>query len=390
MRVSRLCVALVVLASARAHADGGYFPIPGGVAETADQRAVIIDHGDVETLVLQTGHDGDASGFAWVIPVPTRLVGASAVGTADPGVFRSLNDLTAPQYFSSTGGTSGLCGCAGSGGSGADGAPMRGDVTVWDAFSVDSYDIAILSAQESESLATWLADNGYGLPAGAAPVLQHYVGKQWYFVAMKIAPEAPGGGAGGEEFRPLTLTFATDELVFPMHISRVSTTDRVEVLLYVLAEHRVSSSNYATAEIQARSMWRGDSFEAVYDGWFEDTITAAGGTALVVEYAGELPTWWVDAPPFDSVLEPGRSYYVTRLRTRLRPAQMSEDIVMVAAARDDDLEVVVSSGAIAVRAHAAAVAMLLACVEGVALRRWSFGRRLASATALLAIFIVLL
>jgi hypothetical protein len=386
MRLRTLCLSLAVVICACASADGGYFPTFEGVAETADQRAVIIDHGDAETIVLQTGYEGDASGFAWVIPVPTQIAGASAVGTADPSVFSSLSDLTAPRYFTGFEGSTGVCGC--SGGSGDAGAPSRGGVTVWDRFDVDGYNVAVLSATESGDLAGWLRDNGYAFPEAGDETLAYYVDKQWFFVAFRIAPS--GGGGGGEEFRPITLTFATDELVFPMCISRVSTTGRAEVLLYVLSEHRVKASNYPTRTIQAGRAWDGGDFDAVYDGWFEGTIADAGGTALVVEFAGDFPLWWAGVRPFDTLTRQGEEYFVTRLRTRLTPAQMDEDIMLTAAANDDPLEVVVGSELAATRGRAAFAALLLASVQGLALRRWRLGRRFAATTALLGILLVLL
>lgn len=390
MRVFALCLTLLSLVCAPALADGGYFPIPGGVAETADQRAVIIDHGDAETIVLQTGYGGDASDFAWVIPVPTRIVGASAISTAESGVFTTLHDLSAPRYYTGLDGSTGVCGCGGSESGGRSGAPNMGDVTVWDTFRVANYDIAVLSAQESGDLAAWLDDNGYAFPAGSEDVLDYYVGRQWFFVAFRIAPGDDDPGSGGEELRPLTLTFATDEIVFPLCISQVSTTERVEVLLYVLGPHRVRCTNYATADIRARRTWSGGNFEAVYDQWFEETLADAGGRALVVEFAGTFPTWWLDRPPFDTLLDPNEEYFVTRLRTRLTPGQMDEDIVMVAAASDEPLETVVGSEVAALRGRVAFATLLLASVQGVAFRRWTFGRRLAAATALLGLFMVLL
>lgn len=386
MRLRTLCLSLAVAICVCASADGGFFPVLSGVAETADQRAVIIDRGDAETIVLQTAYEGDASGFAWVIPVPTQIVGASAVGTADPSVFSSLNDLSAPPYYSGLGGSTGICGC--SGGSDGAGAPDMGGVTLWDSFSVDGYNIAVLSATESGDLAGWLRDNGYAFPEGGEDTLAYYVNKQWFFVAFKIAPSEDSGG--GEEFRPITLTFATDELVFPMCISRVSTRQRAEVLLYVVSEHRVQASNYPTRTIQAQRTWAGGDFDAVYDGWFEETMADAGETALVVEFAGELPQWWATETRFAGLLEPGREYFLTRLRTRLTPAQMDEDIVMAAAATDDPLEVVVGSELAATRGRAAFAALLLASVQGLALRRWRLGRRFAATTALLGVLLMLL
>lgn len=386
MRPRAIVVSLMIAISVPVSADGGYFPVPSGAAETVDQRAVIIDHGDAETIVLQTAYDGDASGFAWVIPVPTQIAGAGAIGTADPEIFTWLNDLTAPRYWKWH--KVGICGC--SGGSGDAGAPEMGGVTLWDSFDVDGYNVAVLSATQSNDLGNWLRNNGYTLPAGTQDALSYYVSKRWFFVALKIAPSDGGTGGGGEEFRPITITFDTDKLVFPLRISRVSTRERAEVLLYVLSDHRVRASNYPTRTVEAADSWDGDNFDRAYDGWFEQTIAAAGGTALVVEFAGDLPAWWASEPRFEGLLEAEREYVVTRLRTRLAPAQMSEDIILTAAASDAPFDVDLSGGFAALRGRTAFAALLLASVQGLALRRWRIGRRLAAATALAGILLVLL
>jgi hypothetical protein len=42
-------------------------------------------------------------------------------------------------------------------------------VTVEATYDVGEYDVAILSAKESDGLVNWLNDNGYKIPAGADP-----------------------------------------------------------------------------------------------------------------------------------------------------------------------------------------------------------------------------
>src|SRR5204863_5160118 len=47
-------------------------------------------------------------------------------------------------------------------------------VTIEARYTVGEYDILILSAQQSTGLETWLRENGYRIPAGAANVLTSY------------------------------------------------------------------------------------------------------------------------------------------------------------------------------------------------------------------------
>ncbi|MEA3403610.1 MAG: DUF2330 domain-containing protein [Armatimonadota bacterium] len=327
MRDLCLVLALLILPCVPSLADGGFFPPVHGVANTADQRAVVIDHGDAETIVLQTAYDGDASDFAWVIPVPALISAAQAVGTTAPALFDTLDQLTAPRHVGAFTGSSGLCGCSGSGGP----EQRFHGVTVWETLRVDDYEVAVLSADESADLAQWLGDNGYHLPTGSEDTLRYYVDRDSFFVALKIAPAAqqadetgrdgaPGDNfAAAEELRPITLTFATDELVFPMRISRLSTRERVEVLLYVLG--------------------------------------------------------------------PDRDYFLTRLRTRLSPEQMTEDIAMVPADADAHFEVMVDNGLARARGTMA-FALMIAGVSGMTLR-WRRLRAVAWTSALLGVLLLL-
>ncbi|MGC9319913.1 MAG: DUF2330 domain-containing protein [Armatimonadota bacterium] len=396
MRPLRLAPVLLLLACVPILGDGGFFPPVHGVATTADQRAVVIDHSGAETIVLQTAYDGDASDFAWVIPVPALISAAQSVGTTDPGLFDALEQLTAPRHVGAFTSSAGLCGCSGSGG------PERrlDGVTVWETLRVEDYEVAVLSAEESADLAQWLDDNGYHLPSGSEDTLQYYVARESFFVALKIAPAAqqagetgrdgpPGGDLeAGEQLRPITLTFPTEELVFPMRISRVSTRERVEVLLYVLGPHRAVSQNYPTTEVDVPQTWRGDDFTAAYDRWFEEAIADAGGAALVVEYAGQLPSWRAETPPLSDLLRPGREYFLTRLRTRLSPEQMTADIAMAPADADTRFEVVVDNGSARSRGGIA-FALLIGGVSGMTLR-WRRLRALAWSSALLGVLLLLL
>ncbi len=399
--VTGAVVTLVILSGLPAPADGGFIPVVHGVANSADQRAVVIDHGGRETIVLQTAYQGDATDFAWVIPLPALISASEAVGTADPAVFDALNEITGPRYFGGHYGRAGLYGCAGD-----DRQPREEDgVVVWEVLRVEDYEVAVLSAEQSSDLASWLGQNGYGMPGGSEETLQYYVDKQWFFVALKIAPAdgAADGSAGsdegrldgtpgqnevGEELRPITLSFPTDQVIFPLHISRVSTRERVEVLIYVIAPHRMQGANYDTTPMDAPATYAGDDFARDYDAWFEETIADAGGKTLVVEYAGVFPQWRAEDPLFADLLAGGRDYWVTRLRTRLGPEQMDEDIVMAAAA-DEHFEVVVGDAFALLRGGSGIAMLLLACVQGLAWRS-TRGRRFASAAALCGVLIILL
>jgi hypothetical protein len=314
-------------------ADGGMFPVFAGSAASSDQRAVLAFDGGRETLILQTAYEGDGTDFAWVIPVPVE-VGQGDVGTADPRIFDDLYELTEPRAYQGSGG-GGLLGCGSSGG-----GALR-SVQIWHTFQVDGYDVAVLSAGESSDLADWLDQNGYAFPVGQQAALDYYVSKSWFFVAAKLSP---AGSGGGDEARPLRLSFDAPEPVFPMRISSATSSGEVEVLLYVIARHRVTSSNYDTEAVQLTALYRGGDFGAYYDQQFRQSLAEAGAGSLLVEYAGILPSYMASTHAADLGLGSG-GYYVTRFRSYLQPHHMTEDIVLAEAPNDDPFEVRVASAA---------------------------------------------
>ena len=63
-------------------------------------------------------------------------------------------------------------------------------VTIEAAFSVGEYDILILSAEESTGLETWLVENDYNIPEGAAEVFNRYIKQGMKFFVAKVNLEA--------------------------------------------------------------------------------------------------------------------------------------------------------------------------------------------------------
>ena len=334
--------ALLLLACAPAGADGGFFhSITSATVESGHQRAVIVFEDGRETIILQTVYAGQEADFAWVLPTPA-LVRRQDVTTGDPEVFRQLHWLTEPRgHLERSDGA----GCLGPGcaGSGSDGGSDGGTVHVWDQFTVGGSAVSVLSADESADLAGWLADNGYHVPQGADGVLQYYQAKSWYFVAVKLASaralNGAGGGAPASEAKPLEIAFDTDTPVFPLHISSLSSshTHETSVMLYVIAPRRVQVANYSTAEVNTRG-WRGEDFPLFYDQRFREAMGSPPG--FVVEFVGRSN----GARPWSSYLRgmlpihSDRHYYVTRLRTYMRPDGMTDDVEFAYTATDREFD----------------------------------------------------
>ncbi|MBT4503754.1 MAG: DUF2330 domain-containing protein, partial [Gemmatimonadetes bacterium] len=66
-----------------------------------------------------------------------------------------------------------------------DGSSTTPGVSELASFSVERYDIHILSATESQDLQGWLLDRDYAFPTESVPILQHYIDRGWYFTAVQ-------------------------------------------------------------------------------------------------------------------------------------------------------------------------------------------------------------
>jgi hypothetical protein len=75
-------------------------------------------------------------------------------------------------------------------------------VTIEASYDVAEYDVLILSAKESNGLESWLTDNGYKIPQGAAAVLASYIKQNMRFFVAKVNLERMQLG-GSQYLRPL-------------------------------------------------------------------------------------------------------------------------------------------------------------------------------------------
>lgn len=257
-------------------ADGGFF-VPAEYEEMyqPSQRAVIFYDDGIEDLILQTKYEKGAADFAWVVPVPDY----PEVDEADAEIFEELYYLTLPtnrhsefldhNYQASLprGGSSG--------------------VKLWERKKVGLYDVSILSATDPSALINWLNENGYKFPEAAGEIVDFYIAKDWYFVAMRLEAEeqeaepanfvipadktfmmrldveqetqerrvtsegielipepGPDRTFSKGTTQPIKLRFNTTQIVYPMKITSLNPGD-TEVLLYVFADGVAGVDNFS-------------------------------------------------------------------------------------------------------------------------------------------------
>jgi len=260
-----------------------------------------------ESLILSVSFEGDARHFAWVIPVPSK----PEITVTDAELFRELSDFTTKGLPSGGGGV----GCFYYGAEG----PGGGGVDVIEEKVVGPYTTAILSATNATALADWLNENGYFFPPWGEEVISEYIEREWLFMATKINAVNPETGQALAEgaIEPIVLSFASDEIVYPMRITSLSA-ESPEVLLYVLADQVVVPEQYP--------LYIG------YGNWRSNAFTLEFGSNVSVEELSEYEI----LPEVVPTYLPDDTFYLTKLRGWIDADQMV-DIELVAYAEADSL-----------------------------------------------------
>ena len=254
------------------------------------QKAIIVHDQGREDLLLQVKYEGPLEEFGWLIPVPS--LPTVTKGSMEP--FYELSQLTQRKF----------------GGSPTKGMPtLRGlsadgdEVEVVQIKTVGAYEVAVLSARDSGSLARWLQAHGYSIPDGKREIVEDYIRKGWYFIGAKIqsnqgvgfrevhktspkgsvasgkAREAVRKKLSSGELHPLLISFDTATCIYPLKISAVGGKPS-EVSLYVLSGEPLLEPftfGQACAKL-ARS----------YDEWVQQRPQRLGGRARAMQETRQI------------------------------------------------------------------------------------------------------
>lgn len=318
--IQRLILAIfvisILLLPSLTLADGGVFPKPDNFVTETDQKAVIIEGDNQETMILSTTFKGDPKEFAWIIPTPSK----PEVTKSSDDVFNGLADLT--QVKSEVDSLRPMS-------SFTLGTENEAPVKIIKTEKIDIYDVTTLSATDADALSKWLADNGFQFPENASTILEDYVDNSWFFVAVKIDPthltkvaeEQLVTGHG----TPLKFNFETSKLVFPLKISSVmsefkqsvaetSTSsgeenqsvtssqpkvdELVSIQLFILSDHKKEAPSFTTL--------------------YANQVTAEEIKNAATDTSGN--PWY--EPKTDKV-------YLTSLARSMKPSEMTSDVFII-------------------------------------------------------------
>jgi hypothetical protein len=295
----------VVLAPPRASAFCGFY-VAKADARLFNQasQVVLVRHEDKTVITMANDFRGDPKEFALVVPVPTVLE-KGQIRVGDRVLIERLDAYTAPrlvEYFDPDP-------CAGPRAveAPASGAllSMRKDqaaerarslgVTIEAQYTVGEYDILILSARESAGLETWLRDNGYRLPDGAAPVLGSYLkqGMKFFVARVNLKEQAR---LGFTYLRPLQIAFESPKFMLPIRLGTVNADGAQELFVFALTRRgRVETTNYRTVRLPTGMdlpPYVKEEFPNFYRAMFAEQVRREDMRAVFLEYAWDMS--WCD------------------------------------------------------------------------------------------------
>jgi hypothetical protein len=219
-------------------------------------------------------------------------------------------------------------------------------VTVEAKFTVGEYQIVILSATEATGLDTWLREQKYKIPAGAAPFLKPYVegGSKFFVAKVDISKVAKENGRA--MLSPLRFHYDSEQFNLPIRLGLMNSAGTQDLIAHIIAPNqRYEVANYDNVTIptnldvteEAKGRF-GEFYAALFDRTLEKNPKA-----VITEYAwaastcdpcptpaldpAELQTLGGDVLGTDDLW----SMVITRLHARYSKDGVGEDLVFRAA-----------------------------------------------------------
>jgi hypothetical protein len=252
---------------------------------------------DTSTITMTADYRGDPKEFAVVIAVPTALT-REQIKIADGSLIDRLDKATAPKLVESFDPSpcpsvmvQGSRGAPRSALGGArvapNSAPASLGVTVEAQYVVGEYDVAILSAVQSDGLQTWLDEAGYNVPLAAKPVLAQYISDGMKFFVAKVNLQQQQQ-LGYAMLRPLQISYQSPKFIVPIRLSTINAEGPQEMFIFLLTRHgRVEAANYRTytmpTDIEVPPFVKND-FPGFYRAIFDRLAASSKGRGVFIEH----------------------------------------------------------------------------------------------------------
>jgi hypothetical protein len=182
-------------------------------------------------------------------------------------------------------------------------------IRIHDERQVGSYELAVLEAESSQALDGWLEDNGFtGLSEEDEKIVSDYIQAQWCLVAAKLCRQ----GNGYSRPHPLSRSFPSDKLVYPMRLTS-TVGSNVYLELYVIADEH-ATCDMLTLEVSDSYRFR------------KERKVSFSGRIVPSDFAGKTHRQNIGHTDVAKFMSDG--CVVSKLCGKLKPKQMCEDIVL--------------------------------------------------------------
>jgi hypothetical protein len=360
-RLEWLGVALALVLStwsSPAQAFCGFFVGKADATLFNNASQVVVVHDEGKTvLTMVNNYRGEPKAFALVVPVPVVLQ-KGLVRVTEMKAIDQLDGFSAPrlaEYYDPD-----PCEVmrmrnkmapSAAGAAPAMEMERKADkktgVTVEASYTVGEYDIVILSATESDGLETWLRQNQYNIPKGAAGALKPYVtsGMKFFVAKVNIKEQQK---AGFTTLRPLQFAFPDKRFMLPIRLGMLNADGPQDLIAYVITKQfRVETANYVNprlpSDVEVPTYIKGE-FKSFYRSMFGNQVAKENGRAVFTEYAWnmawcdpcaadplsneqlqQLGVWWVRGQGGQGGAQQA---FVTRLHAQYTPQTFPEDLML--------------------------------------------------------------
>ena len=289
-------------------------------------KVVIAHDGDKNVVTMASDYQGDPREFAVVIPVPT-VITKPQVHVTENALIDHLDAYTAPrlvEYFDEDpcaprrayeGPMARMALSANSVGGGKRSADALG-VKIEAQYTVGEYDILILSATQSTGLQTWLSQEGYKIPAGAADVLGSYIKQGMKFFVAKVNLQEQER-LGFHFLRPIQVAYESPKFMLPIRLGTVNANGPQELFVFTLSpKGRAETTNYRTVKIPSGldvPLYTKRDFGPFYKAMFDTQVGKEGMRTVFLEYSWNLgfcDPCSADPIPNDKLIELGAYWLV--------------------------------------------------------------------------------
>ncbi len=285
LRAALVAATLASAAIARdASACGGCFVPPASTTVVAGHRMALSISTTQSVLWDQIQYAGDASEFAWVLPVkPGARIEASTAAFFE--VLEAATKRTVAPAPVNCPGSGGGFGCGSQALAAADSAGTGGGepspVTVVHQGTVGPYDTVTLETKTPGALNQWLTSHNYNVDPSSQPIIDAYVAEGFDFIALRLQP-----GQGTSAMTPVRVVQPGASPALPLRMVSIGTGAQVPIVLFVIGEGRWTTQNYPEARLETSLLsFDFQSRTSNYETLRKDALAENGGRSWLTAYA---------------------------------------------------------------------------------------------------------